>query len=256
MGKIIILILMLVFFNRNINALEQEVKKFRLRGYDSMQRIKWELEANSAKVEAELIKVNPVIIKVYEEDSEIDLQADIGFIKERESLISLQENVVAHANSSNIYLYTDLLNWDANNEKLWTEKRLKIVKDNTVIVGKGGIAKTDLKKVSINKDVRLTTAPATTISCDGPLELDYEKNIAIFNNNVHIVDQRGELFCDKLKVFFDKERKKIIKAHAIGNVKIKRRDSITFAQEAIYNVKEGKITLLGRPKLIIYREER
>jgi lipopolysaccharide assembly outer membrane protein LptD (OstA) len=48
---------------------------------------------------------------------------------------------------------------------------------------------------------------------------------------------------------------KIDKIVARGNVKITRGENISYSDEAIYNAADKKITLSGRPKLILYSAE-
>jgi hypothetical protein len=42
---------------------------------------------------------------------------------------------------------------------------------------------------------------------------------------------------------------------AEGNVKIVRGENVSYSEEAVYTAADRKITLLGRPKLIIYSTE-
>jgi len=42
---------------------------------------------------------------------------------------------------------------------------------------------------------------------------------------------------------------------ALGNVRIIRGDNISYSREAIYTAIDKKITLTGRPQIIIYQTE-
>jgi len=41
---------------------------------------------------------------------------------------------------------------------------------------------------------------------------------------------------------------------AEGNVKIKRGDNMTYSEKAVYDAVSKKVSLAGRPKLVIYQE--
>jgi LPS export ABC transporter protein LptC len=253
--KKLIFISLFVMYPLITFAVEQEVDRFKLIGYDNENKKKWELEGRQAKVNGNFVNVVPIEAKIYSKDTIVDVKAEMGTLDKVKNSMLLEKNVVAKT-SDNLILYTDVLNWSGKENRVWTDENLKLVRNETIITGKGGEAETELKKVKIKKDVKVISPPQTTITCDGPLDVDYEKNIAIFNNNVHIIDKKGELFCDKLYVYFDPNKKKIVKAHAIGNVKIKRGNSLSFSKEAVYDVENSKVTLLGRPKLIIYPEKK
>lgn len=120
------------------------------------------------------------------------------------------------------------------------------------------------------KGIRETTtevfAPATVITCNGPLEVDYQSNIAIFRNNVKVNDERGEIFADQMDVYFatDSEDGKkvegiegmgIDKIICIGNVEIHHGENITYSEKAIYDTETGMLTLTGSPKLVIFSTE-
>lgn len=224
-------------------------------GFDEHNKKKWEVAGDNAEVKGDRIILDKVRAKIYKEDGTIDIRAQKGIVEKDKSKIHLEDNVVMR-DDKGAFLYTDLLNWDQKNHRIWTDDYLKLVKDNNQIQGKGGELKSDLNQAIIEKDVEFKAVPQTIITSQGPLEVDYNKNIAVFNDNVHVVDRRGEIYCDKLIVYFDQDRKKITKAHAQGNVKLRRGNSWSFSSEAIYDLSQGKVILLGRPKLEIYPEEK
>ncbi|MBU2101755.1 MAG: LptA/OstA family protein [Candidatus Omnitrophota bacterium] len=96
----------------------------------------------------------------------------------------------------------------------------------------------------------------TTITCDGPLEMEYNEGNAVFNNRVVVTNQGGKLYCDKAYVFFDTTAKKMNRIVAEGNVQIVREDNITYAQKATYYVDTKKVVLEGSPRLIYYPKEK
>ncbi len=234
---------------------EENIDSFVFSGYDGQNKKKWEVSGDSAEVNGSKIFLKRVRAKIYQDEGIIDINARKGIVERDKSVIHLRDNVVIRDNDGG-FLYTDFLNWDQKNQKVWTEDYVKLVKDNNQIQGKGGELETDLKQAVIKKDVKLNAIPQTIITSRGPLEVDYNKNIAVFKDNVHVVDRRGEIYCDKLTIYFDDKRKKIIRACAEGNVRLRRGNSWSFSSQAIYDVARGKVILLGRPKLEIYPEEK
>ena len=86
----------------------------------------------------------------------------------------------------------------------------------------------------------------TVITCDGALDIDYDKNIAYFNDNVVTVDDRGKLSADHMQVFYDKGQKRVAKIIATGNVVIENPDgNKTYSDNVIYLAQEGRVILGG-----------
>jgi lipopolysaccharide export system protein LptA len=172
------------------------------------------------------------------------------------------------------------LDWDRKDEVVTTEDAVNIKRDNMTITATGAKGHPNLKQVALEKDVRLdieqvqkqeaqgaaSAKEKITITCEGPVEIDYEKNIAVFNNNVKVVRQESEISSDKMDVYFtpsNSEAKgstefmgsKIDKIIAKGNVKISRGENVSYSEEAVYTTLDKKIVLTGRPRLIIYSTE-
>ncbi len=248
-----IIIVLLVFLIKASYASDESLNNFTLTGYDKQSNKKWEMEGDNAELSKDSVALKSVKVKVYGDNGPIDISADKGFLDKVNRELRLANNVVIK-NSEGDSLFTELLYWNQDREVVWTEERLRIVKNDSEILGEGGEVDTKFTKAVIKRDVKFKTVPQTIIKSKGSLSIDYIKNIAVFNDNVHVLDRRGELFCDKLIVYFDKGEKSINKAHAKGNVKLRRGNSFTYSSEAIYDLKEGKINLLGRPKLEIYPE--
>jgi lipopolysaccharide assembly outer membrane protein LptD (OstA) len=104
-------------------------------------------------------------------------------------------------------------------------------------------------------DPNLTTSQHVTITCDGPLTFDYEQHIATFEQNVHVKDPNGDLYSDKLIAYLDQVTRTIRYAEAIGRVRIVQHANIAHSDRAIYEPNIGKITLVGKPSLLVYPSE-
>ncbi|HXV28684.1 MAG TPA: LptA/OstA family protein, partial [bacterium] len=93
----------------------------------------------------------------------------------------------------------------------------------------------------------------TTITCDGPLVIDYEKNIAHFKDHVVARDERGQLTADNMDVYYNKTSRRVSKIVAVGNVVIENPDgNKTYSDNVVYLAEEGKIILGGDAEVLYY----
>jgi lipopolysaccharide export system ATP-binding protein len=112
-------------------------------------------------------------------------------------------------------LTTDSLDYDRKKQSMMTDDIVNIERDNMTTTAKGAKGEMNMKKVSLEKDVRLDINPKETpkqgdpvtekivITCDGPLEVDYQKNIAYFNNNVKVERDQATIYSDIMHVYFN-----------------------------------------------------
>jgi lipopolysaccharide assembly outer membrane protein LptD (OstA) len=180
------------------------------------------------------------------------------------------------------------LDWDRKNQTVTTQDIVNIEKENMVTVARGAKSEPNLKKVALEKEVRVDINPApdtgqggqvkdkTIITCDGPLEIDYEKKIAAFYNNVKVERPDSLIYSDRMDIYFAASNKeegtqpqdtaksdkapglmgnKIDKIIARGNVKVVRGENISYSEEATYSAVDKKLILSGKPRLIIYSTE-
>lgn len=234
---------------------EQKIMSFSLAGYEEGGKKKWEVEGKSADVMADVVNLTEVEAKTYGEETNVTLVADRGTFNRTSSDVHLESNVVA-TSTEGTTLTTDVLNWKNNEERVYTDKFVKVTREGMETTSTGAEAHPNLKEVEFKKDVKVVTGkPQTVITCDGPMEVDYGKNFAVFDNKVKVEDERGQLYCDKATAYYDSKMRQITKVVAQGNVKIVRGGSWTFSDEAVYLAKEEKIILTGSPKVVIYPEE-
>lgn len=261
---------------------DQQISDFSLAGYGERGKKTWDLAGKSADIYTDVVKLNEVVGNLYGKEENIKLTADRGDFNKTDGKVHLEQNVVI-TTSSGTKLNTDTLDWDRKNQFVSTKDTVNIQRENITIVAVGAQGEPNLKKVALEKDVKLDIIPTQqeqskgqgvkekiTITCDGPLQIDYDKSIATFSNNVKVERQDSVMYSDKMDVYFISSGKKkeseggenqafmgnkIDKIVASGNVKVVRGENISYSQEAIYSAADKKLTLTGRPKLVIYSAE-
>ena len=82
---------------------------------------------------------------------------------------------------------------------------------------------------------------------------DYKKNVVLNHNG-------SKIYSDRLKIYYNKDKKEIVKACILGNVKIKSKNIISSCNEAYYSFLKEYIVLKGDVKImqndnIFYGEE-
>jgi LPS export ABC transporter protein LptC len=271
---------------------DQQIMDFSLASFGEKGKKAWDLTGRSADIFSDVVKLKDVIGNLYGKEEDIKLTADKGDFDKAQGKIHLEDNVVI-TTSTGAKLTTDSLDWDRKNKLVATKDAVNIVRGNMVTTASGAHGEPDLKKVSLEKDVTVNINPDTegknkeqnvkkkiVITCDGPLQIDYDKNIATFNNNVNVDTQDAIIQSDIMDVYFGKAGagkdtsgskkvnsdvgstlggsamgSKIDKIVARGNVKITRGENVSYSDEATYNALDKKIILSGKPKLIIYSGE-
>lgn len=239
---------------------ERTLSDFNLKGFGKTGKLDWELSGKSADIYSEQIKLKQIVGKSYDSE-EITLVADEGEFHKKENKVHLEKNVEI-LTESGTKLTTDYLDWDKDKQLVTTEALVNIEKDNMRTEALGAAAHTDLKDIDLKRDVTVEITPEEknkiVITCDGPLNINYTDNIAIFNNNVFVDEGENQIYSDKMTVYFEQvtaDSGNIEKIVAVGNVKVVRGENISYSQEATYNAKERTITLKGKPKLVIYSDE-
>ncbi len=268
---------------------DQQIMDFSLASFGEKGKKSWDLSGKSANIFQDVVKLKDVIGNLYGKEEDVKLTADKGDFDKAQGKIHLEDNVII-TTSSGSRLTTDSLDWDRKNQLVATKDVVNIKRGNMVTTASGAHGEPNLKKVSLDKDVTVNINPDSeeknneqsvkkkiVITCDGPLQIDYDKNIATFNNNVMVDTHDALIKSDIMDVYFGKTGKdnpdskkeaaglggvmgsntgsKIDKIVARGNVKITRGENISYSDEATYNFLDKKIILSGKPKLIIYSSE-
>ncbi|MEO0205305.1 MAG: LPS export ABC transporter periplasmic protein LptC [candidate division WOR-3 bacterium] len=119
-------------------------------------RKKWNLVAISAYVYEEIINVDTVKIKFYNEEGKeyALLSGNAGQLNTKTHNILVRDNVIMITDDST-HLYTDSLFWQNDSQRILTNAPVKIIKkDSTVIQGNGLKTGPDLQKIEIIGDIK------------------------------------------------------------------------------------------------------
>lgn len=235
----------------------QKILSFNLEGYRDNGQKKWELNGACADILSNVIKLDYITAKAYGDEGSLTLKARRGIYDKVTKDIDLEKNVIGKT-SDGTRLITDRLHWDDKEECVKTDAVVRIERENLISIGKGAVGNPGLKRVELKKDVivELKEDPPTLITCDGPMIVNYKKNLSVLYNNVRICDKRGEISSDIMKVLFNPDTRKIVRVVAVGNVRIAREGNSTYSDRAIYTVKDGRVRLIGKPRLVVFPKEK
>jgi len=239
----------------------QQFQGFDLIGYGEGGQKSWDVKGDTADIVGNLIKLTNIIANSYGDDM-MNLTAKNGTLDKISGNMHLENDVVITTDTG-ARLLTDSLDWEKANDLVRTEDEVTIIRDDMTAIGTGAKAHPNLSTAQMNKDVtvHLNTEPKSpqgrmmTITCDGPLEIDYQKQIAVFNINVVAIDVDRKLKTDRMELFFDKVTNKITEVICIGNVVINHGENTSYSDRAVYKAGEQKVLLSGRPKLVFYTQD-
>ena len=246
----------------DIPASEEAMHKmysFAFTKYTAQGEREIEIEGDSANILSDTIDLLNVVAKAYAEETPVTITADKGKYDKKANKIHITENVVA-TTEDGTRLLTEELDIYPEEHVLETEVETQVKKGNINIDGTGARGDTNLKKVKFKKNVTVVIQDAkespdspTIITCDGPLEIDYGKNIAHFQNNVVAEDERGKLTADVMDVYYNKVSRKVSKIVAVGNVVIENSDgNKTYSDNVIYLAEEGRVILGGDTEALYF----
>ncbi len=218
-----------------------------------------EIEGDSADILANTVQLMNVMAKAYAEEVPVTVTADRGAYDKQQNKVHIEQNVVATTDDGT-RLVTDSLDMLPAEHVVETEDLAQVKKDNINVEGTGARADTRLKKVKFKTNVTVIVqntedknAGPTVITCDGPLVVDYEKNIAHFKENVVAKDTRGKLTADTMDVYYNRVSRRVGKIVAAGNVVIENPDgNKTYSDSVIYLADEGRIILGGDTEALYF----
>jgi LPS export ABC transporter protein LptC len=233
----------------------ETVKVFSISGFSDSGKKSWEMTGKSADIFSETIDLLEINADSYGDNIRVNLTSDKGVFSRKTNDIKLTSNVRVSTDEGTI-MHTDVLSWDAKEQFIYTDEDVFIERKDMDIRGTGAVAKPSFKTVQLYQAIRVNTKePPATITCDGPLEVDYENNVAYFNNNVELLDKETSITTDTAHAYFNPKQKSLEKVFCQGNVVIKKGPDITHAQQLTYIPGEGRIILEGRPRIVISSTE-
>jgi LPS export ABC transporter protein LptC len=237
---------------------------FTLTGYEADGAKRWELDGTGATFENNIVTIRRPDGVGYEIGRTTYLTASLAQVNQTNRHVRFEHDVTIHT-SDGLWLSTPVLHWIPDQDRVATDHAVRIETDHMLVRGRGASGLTQLKHTTILEDIELVLNPSdhdvpgqspqhVTITCDGPLTFDYENHIATFEDNVHVRDHNGDLYSDKLVAYLHQTTRTIRYAEAIGRVRIHQRDNTAHSDRAVYEPSLGKVTLVGRPSLLVYPE--
>lgn len=215
------------------DAVKHKVLAFNLEGLNDKGAKKWDVKGESAEAISENeVKLDNIVAKAYGEEAQAVITADQGVYDKSRNNVKLQKNVKATIESTGGFNggFGDVSGTPQGGA-----------------TAPSGGAKSGSGKAA---DAKSTTV----ITCDGEVQFDYEKNVAFFTKNVHVDSADGSIIAEKITVNLDPETRQVKDIVAEGNVRIKRGENMTYSEKATYDAVSKKVSLAGRPKLVIYQE--
>ena len=237
----------------------QKVLSFSFTKYTPEGQREIEIEGDSADILSNTVQLMNVMAKAYAEEVPVTVTADRGQYDKKKNKIHLEKNVVATTDDGT-RLVTEALDMSPSEHIVETDLPTQVKKDNINVEGTGARAETNLRKVKFQKNVTVivqntedkATGP-TTITCDGTLVVDYEKNIAHFKDNVVAQDSRGKLTADTMDVYYNRVSRRVSKIVSAGDVVIENPDgNKTYSDSVIYLADEGRIILGGDTEALYF----
>ncbi|MFH0940619.1 MAG: LPS export ABC transporter periplasmic protein LptC [Candidatus Omnitrophota bacterium] len=256
----------------SVAAQPQQMLDFNIAGYGAAGQKTWEVQGASMDMEGKDVNISDITAHLYGDKENMVLTADHGRFDKDTGIVYLKDNVRA-VTATGTELTTNTLDWSQKDQTITTGDKVNITKENMTAQGQGIEAKPDLKIAKFEKDVVVTideqkNAQKPTeglgfgkgkmvITCDGPMEMSYEKQYAIFQNNVKVDSEgdQGTMIADKMTITFNSATKQIDKMEATGNVKIVRGENTSYSDGAIFTASDKRLVLTGRPKLVMFTEE-
>jgi len=263
-----------ICFGEDEKNAQQEVKDFSFVQYEENGGKKWVLNGKSAEVADNKVNIEYLSALSMGKGTMLKLKALEGSFDKAENTVDLRNNVVV-ASTDGTKLTTDHLIWDAQSKNVSTESNVNIKRPDMDITATGAVCDVEGNSAELKHDISAilksseadnlnpvsevqarqgglpNTSAKTTITCDGPLELDYRQSRAFFHGNVRVEDSKGAILADRIDVYFNPQTRRVKSVIARGNVKIINGENVTYSDKAIYLVDQGRVILPNRPKLVI-----
>ena len=200
---------------------DQRLQKFTLTGFDDKGQRFWNLQGESAKIDAG-------------------------------QTVYLDQNVTLHLRDNTV-IRTDRVQWSQDGGTMRTDSPVFVNHDAVKVKGVGAVGRPSESFIQLNRKIEMTTNQGSALSCDGPMKIYYNQNKMELYRNVKAVDERGTLLAKRMDVYFEPDEKKVKEIIASGDVVIERGADTTRSQRAIYTVATGSIRLEGNPDITVHK---
>ena len=242
---------------------DQRMSAFTLTGYKPDGHKRWTLNGESASADGAVVTILRPDGIGYDAARTAYLRAGAAQMNQINRHVRMEHDVTVHT-SDGLWLTAPVLHWLPDQNQVSTDTPVRIETDHMLLRGRGLDGFAQLKRAVIAEDVEMVLNPTdhepgaagpkqVVITCDGPLVFDYEHEIATFEQNVHVQDPTsGDLYSDKLIAYLDQKTRTIRYAEAIGRVRIHQDQNTALSERAIYQPAIGKVTLVGKPSLLVY----
>ncbi|MBI4323130.1 MAG: LPS export ABC transporter periplasmic protein LptC [Candidatus Omnitrophica bacterium] len=242
-----------------------QMQTFTMVGYAPDGAKRWELVGTGATVEGAWVTIRQPNAVGFSPDRTAYMTASLAHIEQTSRRIRLEHDVTMHT-SEGLWLMSPVMYWLPDREELLTEDAVRLETDHMLVRGRGATGHSQLKRAQIQRDVDVVLNPTAQepaegpshvhITCDGPLSFDYERHVATFEHNVHVVDRQGDIYSDKLVAYLDRVTRAIRYAEALGHVRIVQGTNTATSERAVYEPAFGKVTLVGSPSLVLYPDDK
>ena len=256
----------------------QQMDQFTIFGYAPDGAKRWELTGRGAVVEGELVTIQRPDAIGYDVAAGATstsvarstqpggrttyLTATLAQVNQNSRRVRMEHEVTIHT-SEGLWMSSPILYWLPDRDEMATDQPVRLETDHMLLRGIGATGQAGLKAAKLLQDIELVLNSSAEeppgepvshviITCDGPLSFDYERNIAIFDTNVHVKDREGDLYSDKLVAYLDGSTRTIRYAEAMGHVRILNGPHTATSERAAYEPAKHKMTLLGAPSLLLY----
>lgn len=253
----------------------QQMDAFKMVGYAPDGRKRWELVGTGASVDGAWVTIRHPNAVGFSPDRTAYMTASLAQVEQASRRIRMEHDVTMHT-SEGLWLTSPLMYWLPDREEMLTDEPVRLETDHMLVRGRGATGHAHLKRAVVQRDVEVVLNPTEEnappgsspgparaqggsghvhITCDGPLSFDYERHVATFENNVHVVDRQGDLYSDTLIAYLDRATRTIRYAEALGHVRIVQQGNTATSERAVYEPAFGKVTLVGSPSLVLYPDD-
>ena len=240
----------------------QQMSGFTLTGYETDGTKRWVLDGQGASLDGNIVTIHQPNAVGYDLNRTAYLTASAAQVDQTNRHVRLEHDVTIHT-SDGLWWTSPVLHWIPDENQMATDTSVRIETDHMLLRGRGARGLTQLKETTVFEDIELVLNPSdrdlpgggpkqVVITCDGPLSFDYGNNVAIFEKNVHVQDPNGDIYSDKLIAYLDQATHTVRYAEAVGRVRIHQNQNTALSERAIYEPAIGKITLVGKPSLLVY----